>query len=691
MSRQSELKLANKQLKEGNELEEQGKYKEGLELFQQASTFYEKWEQWEEWVKVNINIGSIHSRRMQDKNGIAPLLQVLERGKKYLGKEHPLVGNCLREIGTYHAILGKYELALTYFLDALAIQRKKLGKRHSDVAKSLNGTGLCYYSTGNYDLAIYYIKDAFEIFKENFGKNHFQVANMLNNLGMCLFEKSNYPLAIEYHQKALAIKRKNWGEEHPSVALSLNNIGVCHLGRGDWDLAIQYHQEALAIRKKILGEESFDAAMSKNNLGVCYLDKKDYKLAIGFLQESLLVWRKILGEEHPKVAYSLLNLGLLYHFKGDNDLAIEYLQESLIIRKKSLGEVHPLVANVLEVIGLCYFAKEAYDLAISFSKEASAIFREKFGEKYARIAVNLHLLGNCYFAKEAYHLAIASYQNALIVFIPSFNQKNIFQNPILQGYNAGFLLLDTLYHKAKTLLQFYNQEPQSPKYLQAAFSTITLATDLVSEIRQSYKAEGSKHSLAENAAKVYHQAIDIALKTSRVYTELSQIPQHPEFTNIPYTAEGAENLAFDFAEQSKAVLLLSNFKDSEAKVNSNIPTVLLEKEQELKIELSYLEKNIVTQNSKGAAKDETLLTKFQRQYFNQKQEYDALIEKFEKDYPEYHQLKYSVSTASVQGLQNYLSKMSQKVSDTLFYDKKLGFDMLKSKIETLEVSDTSPS
>ncbi|MGB1243693.1 MAG: hypothetical protein ACPG49_14305, partial [Chitinophagales bacterium] len=46
---------------------------------------------------------------------------------------------------------------------------------------------------------------------------------------------------------------------------------------------------------------------------------------------------------------------------------------------------------------------------------------------------------------------------------------------------------------------------------------------------------------------------------------LTQIPQHPEFTNIPYTAEGAKYLAFDFAEQSKAVLLLSNLKDDEAK------------------------------------------------------------------------------------------------------------------------------
>ena len=35
MSQQNELKLANKQLEEGNKLEEQGKYKEALELFKQ--------------------------------------------------------------------------------------------------------------------------------------------------------------------------------------------------------------------------------------------------------------------------------------------------------------------------------------------------------------------------------------------------------------------------------------------------------------------------------------------------------------------------------------------------------------------------------------------------------------------------------------------------------------------------------
>ncbi len=364
--------------------------------------------------------------------------------------------------------------------------------------------------------------------------------------------------------------------------------------------------------------------------------------------------KRTLGERHPSVAESLRNLGYSYFYKENYKLAIGYFKESLVIYKKSLGEAHPSVADTLGAIGQCYSAKGDNVLAISFHQKALAILRKKFVKKHAKIAKCLNNLGSCHADLQDYESSIDCFQEALTSVSSSFDSKNIYFNPSLKEYNDGYKFLNALYGKTKTLIHFYEQEPQNIKYLKAALSTITLASELVADIRRSYKAEGSKHSLAEKSAKIYNQAVDIVLQTSNVYRQLPQIPQHAEFANIPYTTEGAENLAFDFAEQSKAVLLLSNLKDNEAKVTSNIPTKLLEKEKQLKIELNYLEKGITTQNGKGVEKDEALLTKFQRQYFEQKQQYDALIEQFETDYPEYYQLKYSVSTASVQDLQSYL-------------------------------------
>ncbi|MFK7905702.1 MAG: CHAT domain-containing protein, partial [Chitinophagales bacterium] len=107
----------------------------------------------------------------------------------------------------------------------------------------------------------------------------------------------------------------------------------------------------------------------------------------------------------------------------------------------------------------------------------------------------------------------------------------------------------------------------------------------------------------------------------------------------------------------KAILLLSSLKDSEAKATTNIPKELLEKEKQVKIELNYLDKSIATQEVKGDKKDEELLSKFQSQHFDYKQEYDQLIEQFEADYPEYFRLKYSVETASVEEVQSYLNSI----------------------------------
>ncbi|MFK7906829.1 MAG: CHAT domain-containing protein, partial [Chitinophagales bacterium] len=120
-------------------------------------------------------------------------------------------------------------------------------------------------------------------------------------------------------------------------------------------------------------------------------------------------------------------------------------------------------------------------------------------------------------------------------------------------------------------------------------------------------------------------------------------------------------LVFNFSEQCKAILLLSNLKNNEAKAFAKIPTVLLEQEKEFQSKLNELESSISKQEVNGNEKEEALISQLQSQHFKQKQQYDALIEKFEVDYPEYHQLKYSITTASIQDLQSYLQETNTTI------------------------------
>ncbi|MGB1241362.1 MAG: tetratricopeptide repeat protein [Chitinophagales bacterium] len=655
MSKQIDLKLAKQYLEEANSLSKAQKYEEAIKLHRQAIEVYEKWELWVDWIEANCEMAGTYSKSMKYEQRLKHLQQVLKKGKKYLDENHSVLGTCTYEIGISYDSLGKYDLAISFFQDSLAIRKKSLGTSHPTTAKSLNSIGVCYFYKGDSDLAIHYTKESLAIYEDHFEESHSLMGPCLNNLGLCYNQKGNYDLAIDFYQKSLDVCKKDLEWEHPFVALKLNNIGTCYSNRGDYDLAIRYHQEAAAIYKKVLGEEHIYRAMCLINLGRCYLHKGNYDLAIKHQQTSFDICKKQLGEDHPNVAHSLQAIGNSYYVKEDYLQAIEYHQKSLTIRKKSLGKEHATVAKTLNTIGACYTDNGTHTLAIPFDQEALTIYQKQFGEKHPEIAKCFNRLGDSYLELENHELSFSYFQKALIALSPSFNQKNTYLNPNLQGYSGGYAFLDALYGKTKILL-YLSQQNQSLKNLLAALSTIFLATDLVSDIRQGYKTEGAKHTLAEKTAKTYNQAIKIALETAKAYSHLPEIPQHPEFTNIPYTAQGAENLTFRFAEQSKAVLLLSSLKDEEAKFASHIPSELLEKEEELKIDLNYLDKSIATQKAKGDKKDEELLSKFQSQYFKQKQEYDTLIEQFEADYPEYHQLKYSISSASVQDLQNYLRK-----------------------------------
>ncbi len=78
--------------------------------------------------------------------------------------------------------------------------------------------------------------------------------------------------------------------------------------------------------------------------------------------------------------------------------------------------------------------------------------------------------------------------------------------------------------------------------------------------------------------------------------------------------------------------------------------------------MTYLDKSIQQQKAKGEQKDKELFQQCQNQFFDYHQEYTQLIEKFEKDYPDYYQLKYETKTASIEEIQENLEENQVMVS-----------------------------
>ncbi len=520
-------------------------------------------------------------------------------------------------IGGKLAFSGRYKESISQFQHVLAFGEKYFGKEHTNTLGSLNGLGVSYIYYGDYDSALTYFQQVLAILTNGFVNAPVKQAAMFNNMGICYFHKADYDFAIFYYQEAINIYKQCEAEDNHYVASALDNIGICLLRKGEYNLAIQYHQKALVIG------------------------------------------RKIYGEEHPQIAITLGCIAHCYRFKKDYPQALKYYQQAFVIREKKIGQNHPDVANSLTGMGICYYDSKAYDRAKQYFQKAMSINKKFFGSSHPDLALSFLNIGNCYARKGNYELALSHNQKGLILLAPNFQNKNFYYNPVHFNSTRARELLDIYEEKVNIFLLRYQEQTQNPKDLQAALATIITATEFIAYLRQSHKMEGSKHTLAEKTSDLYDSAIHTSLEVVKMYEQLSEISQYQEFIRLPHTIDGTKTLAFDFSEQCKAALLLSNLKDNEAKASANIPNVLLEREKQLKLEINYLDNNIATEQSKpvlkGAKKNEGVLTNYQSQYFELKQQYHALIKQFETDYPEYYQLKYAVSTASIQDLQSYLS------------------------------------
>ncbi|MGB3691498.1 MAG: tetratricopeptide repeat protein [Spirulinaceae cyanobacterium] len=83
-----------------------------------------------------------------------------------------MLGTTLNTLGVVCQRLGKYENALTYYQQALAIS-KELGNRSGE-GTTLSNLGLVYQSTGKYEEALTYYQHTDKLVDEAFNKDTFE-------------------------------------------------------------------------------------------------------------------------------------------------------------------------------------------------------------------------------------------------------------------------------------------------------------------------------------------------------------------------------------------------------------------------------------------------------------------------------------------------------------------------------------
>jgi len=436
---------------------------------------------------------------------------------------------------------------------------------------------------------------------------------------------------LSYLQKSLSILTEKNTNNTANVALVYSNLGLIYGKLQQYNKALSYHQKALKIKHTCYNKPHADLASENENIAWCYLHTENYVQALQYYHKALHIREKLYGFVHVDEAHSYQNIGNCYRMQQQYDTAIKNLQLGLNVCFALNNPVQHRTVQICTDIGRVYQEKKAYEKAIIY------------------------------------------FQKALSLVFPQLDKNAWEHNPVVKGFTGQIIdILYPLKHKAHALLQWYyhtNNKKQAQQFLYTAFNTYQLCITLIDQLRLNYSSEMSQIDFMEHTAiSVFEQAIETA-------TAL-------------YEVSGNTNYAeqcWEWMEKSKALTLLTQLRDTQARNAANIPNTCLQEARNLQVELSYVRKQL-QQLSTTLNNESPKIRQLHQQYFDLEEAHRQLVQQIEQQYPAYYNLKYNTKVSTINTVQALLPPHTALVEYFITNTQLYCFVINKNKYHLYKIS-----
>jgi len=530
------------------------------------------------------------------------ILHYVKKANELLGKQKAWeqLGEGVNEIGRCLKRIDSLPQAAQLFHLYLPKVEEQLTEKHPITAKMYAYLGDTYRKQGTFSKSEEWLEKAVNSFGALEVENIF-LAHILRYQSENYARFGNNPKGLEFLEKALQIYQ---GKGHIEGEIrTLIDIGVYHNNLWEMDNDTSAQLQSISIYEKVL--KIIDQQQSKSHPTLLNLKAMTLTNLADAQDDS---------DSFQEAHQSLLEALKLFEQIG-NELYV--------------GFVYEATANLYEGNKQFPEALKTYQTAL---KQLQKIYATEHHRDIARIYCRI---ANIYRQQKLFTKSLNHYQKALSALFPIFHETN----PIIQPKNDLFYnepwIMEALVGKAETFHQLYQEESQSITDLEQALQCSELAFEMVKILHQNYDRDAPKHSLSEFIHESYEIAIAVSLK-------LHEITQKSIYLDK----------AFIFMEQSKASVLREIINDLEAKQFAVIPSELLQQEKDLKIDLAYFEKQLYDAQLK---EDESSITAIYDSLFFYRTELNQLVQKLEKNHPQYFQLKYDNSTVSLKNIQEQIA------------------------------------
>lgn len=276
---------------QGSQLVKQSQYREALEKFQQLLVINRKLGHKEaEGLTLN-RIGIAYTNLGEYELALDFYQQALAIPPPYFADNR---GAMLFNAGRLYQALGQYELALKFYQESLELSklpvqlvfdsRGAIGNIGGEV-RNLNAIGSIHSKLGKYELALKFYQEALAVLTtidDKTDKKNLE-GGTLHNIGVVYLKQGKYELALKFLQEALTILKPLNKKQSEWVILS--SIGKVYYELGKYELAWNLYQQSLVIVQEF-GDKG-DEGNALKNIGYLLEKQNQPELAIAFFKQSV--------------------------------------------------------------------------------------------------------------------------------------------------------------------------------------------------------------------------------------------------------------------------------------------------------------------------------------------------------------------------------------------------------------------
>ena len=364
---------------------------------------------------------------------------------------------------------------------------------------------------------------------------HLSKMHLWINQGYYLKKYGNIYQSIISYEKAL-----NYFDKHK---LNYNILDYCLKPLANNCTRIGDYQRAddLMIRSLQLAtttKNSKQIIAFANNLAISKHSQGDYNLAIEILNKALLT--ASISEIQKSRIHS--ELARNWYKKQEYHQAIKEVEKSIFYQKKLQNKNQPILINSYTTKGLCFIALNEIEKAKNEIDKALSLALVTYENRGREVAKLYLLLAEIATLKLNYREALTMHQKSLQILLPEYKPSDTFDNPKPELFYPENTIKEALDARAKifTLQKDYKN----------ALKNYDLSFAQEELLRPTYSSQKSKIiQQTENRNRSIH-VIDLCHK---LYEQ---------------TADNQYILkAFNYAEQSKSLVLLDEFQN---KKNANL-------------------------------------------------------------------------------------------------------------------------